>query len=101
MMERQVRRKPGFGVRFAMGLVLIPLGIALRVMTQIYLEITREAVHYWTVFGVVTIGHLLLIGLGILAIIAFRRRPVLTVVAVQLWMGYGIGAALLAMKDMG
>jgi hypothetical protein len=94
-------RKPGFWMRFLIGLFVIPLGIAMRVMAQIYMEITREAVHFQTVFAFVTITHLVLAIATVLAITGWRRRPLVTVFAVQMWIGYGIGAALLALKDMG
>jgi hypothetical protein len=94
-------KRPGFALRFLIGLILVPLGLALRVMTQIYLEITTEAVHYASVMGFVTVGHAVLVGVAIVAFLTFRRRPLMTLCAVQLWAGYGIGAALLALKDMG
>jgi hypothetical protein len=93
-------RRPGFGTRFLMGLLVIPLGIAARVMAQIYLEITREAVHYQSVFAFVTVTHLVLVLATVLAVLTFRRRPLLTLFAFQIWVGYGIGAGLLALKDM-
>jgi hypothetical protein len=94
-------RKPGFGMRFAIGMFMIPLGIAARVMAQIYMEITRQAVHYHGVFAFVAITHLVLAIFTMLAVMGFRRRPLVGVFAVQMWIGYGIGAALLALKDMG
>lgn len=94
-------RRPGFGTRFAIGLFMIPLGIAARVMAQIYTEITVQAVHYQSVFVFVAITHLLLIAATVLAVTGVRRRPLMGVFALQMWIGYGIGAALLALKDMG
>jgi hypothetical protein len=94
-------KKPGFGLRFLMGLVLIPLGLMLRVLSQIYLEITSEAVLYWQLMGIVTVGHMLLFCVSALALLRFRRSPLAVAAAFRLWIGYGIGAALLVIKDLG
>jgi hypothetical protein len=94
-------KRPGFGPRLLIGMLLIPVGIVLRVLTQIYLEITQDAVHYWNVMGIVTIGHLVLICLTIMAVLNYRRKPWVVLTAVQLWIGYGIGTALLILKDIG
>ncbi len=94
-------QKPGFAARLMLGMLLIPLGFALRVMTQIWMEITQQAVDYLAVVGFVMLGHLVLAGVSLAAVMAHRRHPVLGVVAVQIWIGYGIGAALLALKDLG
>jgi hypothetical protein len=92
--------KPGIAARFLIAMLLVPMGIMLRVLAQIYLEITREAVHYWGLMGVVTIGHLALICLTLMALLTYRHKPLVVIAAVRLWIGYGIGAALLILKDM-
>jgi hypothetical protein len=99
--QDQLPKRPGFGARFLIGILLIPVGIALRVLTQIYLEITQEAVHFWNVMGIVSFGHLVLICLTVIAVLNYRRRPWIVLTTVQLWIGYGIGTALLILKDMG
>ncbi len=98
----QARRtkRPGIWVRIGMGLFLIPLGIVIRVMSQIYLEITPDAVHFVGVMGFVIVATLGLLSISLMAAMNFRRRPVLVLIAVQVWIGYGIGTALLALKDM-
>lgn len=101
ILQEDVARKPGFGLRFLMALILVPLGIAMRILAQIYLEITQEAVHYWNLLGFVAISHIALVLVSISAVLAYRRRPLPGIIAVQLWAGYGIGVALLAIKDMG
>lgn len=94
-------QKPGFAMRLLASMILIPLGLMLRVLTQIYLEITREAEHYWSLMGIVTIGHLVLISVTLMAVLNYRRRPLVVIAAMRLWIGYGIGAALLILKDLG
>jgi hypothetical protein len=94
-------RRPRFALRFLMGLAVVPLGVAGRVMAEIYLELTRDAVHYQGVFAFVAITHLVLVIATAVALLSFRRRPLVVAFTVQLWIGYGIGAALLALKDLG
>ena len=93
-------RAPGFGLRFLTGMLLVPLGMAARIVAQIYLEITPEAVHFQSVLAFVAITHLVLVAATVLAVLGYRRRPLLVVVTLQMWIGYGVGAALLVLKDV-
>ena len=94
--ERPGGQRPGLPVRFAIGLVFVPVGFIANVLTRVFLDddISPEAVHYASLATGVAAFHLaLLVGLA-LAVVARGRRAILNRVVLQTLIGYGIAAAL-------
>jgi hypothetical protein len=81
--------------------VFVPLGLAMRVLRQIYMEVTPEAVHFGGLLAFVSLSHLGLIAITAAAAFSYRSRPWLVWIALFTWAGYGIGSALMSLKDMG
>ncbi len=60
-----------------------------------------DAVHYTGLLVFVAATHLALIAVTAARHRDLRRRPIVGWIALIGWAGYGIGSALLALKDMG
>lgn len=94
-------RPTGGGKVFLICMFFLPLGIAMRIARELYMDLTPEAVYFVQVLVFVVVTHLLLIGVTALAGIAHRSRGPLFWIALITWAGYGVGSALMALKDFG
>lgn len=94
-------RRTGWLVLSLIWLVFVPLGLAMRVARQLYMEVTSEAVHFGSLFAFVTLSQLGLIAVTVAAAFSYRSRPWLVWIAIFTWAGYGLGSALMSLKDMG
>lgn len=94
-------RRTGWLVISLIWFVFVPLGIAMRVARQLYMELTSEAVHFGSLLAFVSLSHLGLIAVTVAAVFSYRSRPWLVWIAFFTWAGYGVGSALMSLKDMG
>ena len=95
-MER--RKGPGFIKTTMIGLLMVPVGMAVGLMTTLFLdpEITPQAAHYLPLMGFVLVAHLGLFAGAVTAIVARFRRQVLNYVMLFAFAGYGLASAALS-----
>ncbi len=91
-------RRPGFLKILMIGMLMVPVGMAISLMTKLFLdpEITPAAAHYMTLMGFVVLAHVALAGGAITAIASRFRRSTLNYVLLFVFAGYGIASAALA-----
>jgi len=88
---------PGFLKILMIGMLMVPVGMAIGLMTKLFLDpdITPEAAHYIPLLVMVAGGHVLLFGGVATAVMARLRRKALNLMIFAGFTGYGISSALL------
>jgi hypothetical protein len=92
------RKGPGFLKVMMIGLLMVPVGMAVGLMTTLFLDpaITPEAKHYVPLMIFVLGAHLGLFAGAATAIVARFRKQVLNYVVLFTFAGYGIATAALS-----
>ncbi len=89
---------PGFLKLMMIGMLMIPVGMAISLMTTLFLdpEVTPAAANYLPLMAFVLVAHLGLFAGAVTAILSRFRRQTLNYVMLFVFTGYGMASAALS-----